>query len=103
MFYARSAVMITIPTFSRLVDLPDSEVVILKNLLAAASKVAGHRWLSADGLMTHAIIDAIMEKGRYASQEYFGRFVIVTTLVFPLVLSSISYALQCLDPRGTHG
>jgi hypothetical protein len=73
LFYARSAVMIAIPTFFDLNDLPPSDMGILKNLLAGASIVAGYRWLSADGLMTHAIIKAILEKERYASQEYFGR------------------------------
>ena len=81
LFYARSAVMIAVPTYCQLIDLPDSDVVILKNLLATASKVAGHRLLSADGLMTHSIIDAILVKGRYASQDYFGR---AWTLVSPL-------------------
>ena len=82
LFYARSAVMIAIPTFCQLADsLPISYVGILKNLLAASSKAASFRFLSADGQMTHAIIDAILEKGRYASQEYFGR---AWTLVSPL-------------------
>ena len=73
LFYARSAVMIAIPTYCLFADLPPTDVVILKNLLASASNVAGRRWLSADGLMTHAILNAIIEKERYASQEYFGR------------------------------
>ena len=73
LFYARSAVMIAIPTFCHMKDVLPSDLVILKNLLAAASKAASFRFISADGQMTHAIIDAIIEKGRYASQEYFWR------------------------------
>ena len=73
LFYARSSVMIAIPTFCQMNDLSSSDLGILKNLLAAASKAAFFRFISADGQMTHAIIDAILEKGRYASQEYFGR------------------------------
>lgn len=65
--------MVALPTFCLLNDLDQSDLGILKNLLAAASKVASYRWLSADGLMTHAILEAILAKGRYASQEYFGR------------------------------
>jgi glucokinase len=73
LFYARSAVMVAIPTFCHLSNLPPIDVGILKTLLAAASKVAASRFLSGDGLLTHAILDAILAKGRYASQEYFGR------------------------------
>ena len=73
LFYARSAVMIAIPTYCHLTDLPSSDVCILKTLLAAASKVAASRFLSGDGLLTHAILDGILAKGRYASHEYFGR------------------------------
>ena len=73
LFYARSAVMIAIPTFCQMNDLSASDLGILKNLLAAASKASSFRFISADGQMTHAIVDAILKKGRYASQEYFGR------------------------------
>ena len=73
LFYARSAAMIAIPTFCHMTDLPPTDAGILKNLLAAASKVAASQFLSADGIMTHIIIDAIIAKDRYASQEYFGR------------------------------
>ena len=81
LFYARSAVMIAIPTFGHMKDESSSDFIILKNLLAAASKSASFRFISADGQMTHAIINAILEKGRYASREYFGR---AWTLVSPL-------------------
>ena len=65
--------VIAIPTYCRMTDLPATDAGILKNLLAAVSKVAASRFLSADGIMTHIILDAIIEKDRYASQEYFGR------------------------------
>jgi hypothetical protein len=73
LFYARSAVMIAIPTYFNLNNLPPTDMGILKSVLVGASKVAGYRWLSADGLMTHVILKAILEKGRCASHEYFGR------------------------------
>ena len=72
LFYARSTMMIAIPTFCHMKDV-SPDLIILKNLLAAASKSSSLHFISADGQMTHAIINAILEKGRYASQEYFGR------------------------------
>ena len=73
LFYARSSVMIAIPTYHQMNDLPATDLGIFKNLLITASKVASYRFLSADGLMVQAIVDSLLEKGRYASQEYFGR------------------------------
>ena len=48
---------------------------ILNNLLASVSKDITFSLLlvSADGLLTQAVLDAIIAKGRYASREYFGR------------------------------
>ena len=65
--------MIAIPTFCQMNDLQASDLVVFRSLLSAASKAASFRFLSADGQMTHAILNAILEKGRYASREYFGR------------------------------
>ena len=65
--------MIAIPTYCKMDDLEASDLVVFRSLLSAASKSASFRFLSADGQMTHAILNAILEKGRYASQEYFGR------------------------------
>lgn len=75
LFYARSAVMVAIPTFFRLSDLKPTQMGILNNLLASVSKsiASSPLLVFSYGLKTQAILDAIIAKGRYASREYFGR------------------------------
>ena len=77
LFYARSALMLAIPTFCHLSDLTKSEQGIVRQLLASASKQTALLSLmaSSDAMMTRVMIGAILAKGRgrYASQEYFGR------------------------------
>ena len=76
LFYARSASMIAIPTFNQISDLPSSDQGVIRSLLGSASNKMALNSLvsfSFDGLITRAMIDGILAKGRFGSQEYFGR------------------------------
>lgn len=74
LFYARSAVMIALPTYCYFSELKPVQMGIVNNLLASVSKALGSSLLaSAQHLTTQAVIDAIIAKGRYGSKEYFGR------------------------------
>jgi hypothetical protein len=78
LFYARSAVLIAVPTFCRLDDLPSKDTQgILRHLLAASAKelssILASFFSSSETVMAQIAIEGILAKGRYASQEYFGR------------------------------
>ena len=64
-----------IPTYQHFSDLVSIQMGIVNNLLASVSKalVPSSLLASVDGLMTQAVLDAIIAKGRYANREYFGR------------------------------
>ena len=64
LFYARSASMIAIPTFNQMSDLPSSDQGVIRSLLGSVSKTQ---------IIYRAMIDSILAKDRYGSQEYFGR------------------------------
>ena len=89
LFYARSSSMIAIPTYRLISDLQPIQMGILNSLLASVSKALVPSLLlaSADGLMTQAVLDAIIAKSRYASREYFGRaWTLAGQLTFPDIL-----------------
>jgi hypothetical protein len=64
LFYARSASMVAIPTFNHISDLPSSDQGVIKSLLGS---------VLSRGFVFDIVIDSILAKGRYGSQEYFGR------------------------------
>ena len=75
LYYARSALMVAIPTFCSIDAIPKKGQGIIRQLLALSSKHLSSLLIfaSADALMAKTMVDAILAKGRYASQEYFGR------------------------------
>ena len=75
LYYARSSVMIAIPTFSTIDAIPKRGQGIVRQLLASSSRHLSSLFVfaSADALMAKTMLEAILAKGRYANQEYFGR------------------------------
>ena len=75
LYYARSSVMIAIPTYCKINAIPNKGQGIIRQLLASSSRHLSSLFIfaSADALMTKTIIEAVLAKERYASQEYFGR------------------------------
>ena len=75
LYYARSTLMVAIPTFCFIDAIPNKGQGIFRQLLASSSKDLSSFFIfaSADALMAKTMVEAILAKGRFASQEYFGR------------------------------
>ena len=75
LYYARSSLMIAIPTFCTIDSIPKRGQGIVRQLLALSSKhlLSLFIFASADALMAKTMVEAMLAKGRYASSEYFGR------------------------------
>jgi hypothetical protein len=75
LYYARSASMIAIPTYCSIDSISKTGQGIIRQLLASATKRLSSLTIfaSVNVIMAKTMTDAILAKGRFASQEYFGR------------------------------